>query len=121
MNDNPLLEQASQQVDRLICLYCYPRLRHFWRATPSKHNGAKPKRFLNQTLADLDHSLSTLGQKLWVTPLLPYQALRHLLTQVEITDIYVDAVAGSDERQAIARIHQDFLLCTSISKLCTAY
>lgn len=59
-------------------------------------------------MADLDHSLSTLGQKLWVTPLLPYQALRHLLTQVEITDIYVDAMAGSDERQAIARIHQDF-------------
>lgn len=109
MNDNPLLEQASQQVDRLICLYCYPSITPFLaRYAQQTQWGEAKKRFLNQTLADLDHSLSTLGQKLWVTPLLPYQALRHLLTQVEITDIYVDAVAGSDERQAIARIHQDF-------------
>lgn len=109
VNDNPLLEQASQQVDRLICLYCYPSITPFLaRYAQQTQWGEAKKRFLNQTLADLDHSLSTLGQKLWVTPLLPYQALRHLLTQVEITDIYVDAVAGSDERQAIARIHQDF-------------
>ncbi|WP_201285950.1 deoxyribodipyrimidine photo-lyase, partial [Klebsiella pneumoniae] len=29
VNDNPLLEQASQQVDRLICLYCYPSITPF--------------------------------------------------------------------------------------------
>ncbi|EPC4927457.1 DASH family cryptochrome [Vibrio cholerae] len=109
VNDNPLLEQAAQQVDRLICLYCYPSITPFLaRYAQQTQWGEAKKRFLNQTLVDLDHSLSTLGQKLWVTPLLPYQALRHLLTQVEITDIYVDAVAGSDERQAIACIHQDF-------------
>lgn len=109
VQDNQLLRQAAQEVDYLICLYCYPALTPFLvRYSQQTKWGQAKQTFLNQTLTDLDRSLISLGQKLWVTPLLPFQALQQLLTQVQITHLYVDEVAGSDERQVLTRLHRDF-------------
>lgn len=109
VNDNPLLAQAAQQVDSLICLYCYPSITPFLaRYAQQAQWGENKQIFLDQTLNDLQHSLSALGQRLFVTPLSPYQALRQVLSQVAVDYLYVDAVAGSDERQVIARIGHEF-------------
>ena len=60
--DHPALLQAASQVDRLLCIYCLPD-HSSSNKTPSS---LSPQRlqFLQESLADLDHSLQARGQKL---------------------------------------------------------
>ena len=84
--DHPALLQAASQVDRLLCIYCLPD-HSSSNKTPSS---LSPQRlqFLQESLADLDHSLQARGQKLEVYYQPELETIAQLITQHNISHIY---------------------------------
>ena len=84
--DNPTLVRASQEVDRLICIYCLP---------PASPGNKSPNRlsdhrlqFLKESLTELDGSLSQLGQQLHVIYAPALETIAQLITRHDVAAIY---------------------------------
>ena len=99
IDDNPLLQRASQEVDMLICLYCIPDMTRFLTHYAQENQfGAEKLRFLSQSLYDLSESLNALDQRLVITTEPPLKTLANIIEQYPVTHLYGDYFAGSDER-----------------------
>jgi deoxyribodipyrimidine photo-lyase len=84
--DNPTLVRASQEVDRLICIYCLP---------PASPGNKSPNRlsdhrlqFLKESLTELDGILSQLGQQLDVIYAPALETIAQIITRHDIGAIY---------------------------------
>ena len=84
--DNPALVQASQEVDRLICIYCLPPISH-GRKSPNSLSDHRLQ-FLQESLIGLDSSLRTLGQQLDVIYAPAVETIAQLITRHDIGAIY---------------------------------
>lgn len=84
--DNPALVQASQEVDRLICIYCLPPISH-GRKSPNSLSDHRLQ-FLQESLIGLDSSLRTLGQQLDVIYAPALETIAQLITRHDIGAIY---------------------------------
>lgn len=105
LDDNPNLTKAVEEVDFLICLYCYPKVSPFLAHYAQTSEFGQPKRqFLDESLHCLNLSLNALEQRLLVVDLHPYQALKHALKNLGVTRLYVDAMPGCDEQNVIEEI-----------------
>lgn len=89
--DNPALNQATAEVDRLICIYCLPP----YASGHKSPNALSSQRlqFLQENLIDLDNSLERHSQKLEVYYEPPLQTISRLITQHDIAKIYSSASA----------------------------
>jgi deoxyribodipyrimidine photo-lyase len=109
LHDQPLLHQAAQQVDSLICLHCLPSLSaylsHFAQVAGV---GQAKRRFLAQSVRDLDSALHQHGHRLITTDLHPYFALYRLISRHHVTHLYSAAFPGTDEQQVVNQIGQIF-------------
>ena len=84
--DNAALVQASQEVDRLICIYCLPPISH-GRKSPSSLSDHRLQ-FLQESLTGLDSSLRTLGQQLDVIYAPALETIAQLITRHDIGAVY---------------------------------
>jgi len=99
VHDNPILHRAANDVDQLLCVFCY---QSWWDA----HNkqqlvslGQHRARFLLETLNDLNHALQQLGQTLVISDHSPAECLRQLEQHSNITHVYQSQNAGFYEQQ----------------------
>lgn len=105
VHDNPLLSKAAAEVDQLVCLYCYPNLSPYLaRYSQESEFGQAKRQFLDQSLCGLNASLSAFNQRLLIVDFHPYQVIKLLVEQLGVSNLYVDEVAGFDERSVIERI-----------------
>lgn len=116
--DNPLLNQAASEVDRLICCYHYPQLSPFLtRFSGQQEIGEHRLRFLDQAIQDLNGSLAKQGQRLAVFHQTAEQTLPRLIEQYNVTHLYVNRCAGWDELKQLNNLRQRFpdLVVLSVS------
>ena len=99
VHDNPALALATQEADKLICVYCLP-VEHANRYPYhiNKH-GFYRKQFLLQSLYNLSARLSERGQSLHVILEHPLNALPELITQYNVSMIYSSDHAGIYEQR----------------------
>lgn len=109
LTDQPLLAQAAQQVDELICLFCYPKMDAFLLKFSEETEWSRPKQqFLDECLMDLSAGLKALGQSLLVTELDPATAIAQLVEEAGVTQVYADAFPGSYEQQVIGTLAKKY-------------
>lgn len=109
LSDNPLLVRASKEVDSLICVYCIPQLTRFLKRYSSQSQWSSARtRFLNQSLLSLAHSLDEIGQRLFVFDSSMETTLSTLISEHEVSDLYCNQFAGSDEHHVIEQLSQNF-------------
>lgn len=89
--DNAALVQASQEVDRLICVYCLPPVPR-GKKSPNSLSGHRLQ-FLQESLTALDSSLSRLGQQLDVIYAPALETIAQLITRHDIGAIYGTSTA----------------------------
>ncbi|ABU74580.1 FAD-binding protein [Vibrio campbellii ATCC BAA-1116] len=108
MHDNPLLARASEEVDALIFVYCYPKLSPFLAhfAQESMFGSAK-QQFLDESLHCVNLTLNAFDQRLQVVDLHPYQAIKHAVEKLCVTHLYCDTFPGSEERDVVDHIRQE--------------
>ncbi|MGR5539072.1 DASH family cryptochrome [Vibrio campbellii] len=123
VHDNSLLSDAAQEVDELLCLYCYPRITRFLsHYAQVSHFGPSRQRFIEDALLCLDASLHSLGQRLWVVDLNPLQALQHAIEQLGVTHLFINANAGVDEQRVVEKIkRQNPHLIVKSNEICTLF
>jgi len=88
VHDNPLLHRAAQEVDQLLCVFCYPS---WWSEINQQQLtslGQHRARFLSETLRDLNTSLSALGQTLVITDSKPDVVLSQVSSASKVTHLY---------------------------------
>ncbi|CAE6932740.1 Belongs to the DNA photolyase family [Vibrio sp. B1REV9] len=123
VHDNLLLSHATQEVDELLCLYCYPYITPFLsHYAQVSQLGQGRQRFIKDALLCLDTSLHSLGQRLTVVNLSPLPALQHAIEQIGVTHLFVNANAGVDEQRAVEIIkRQNPHLIVTKSEICTLF
>lgn len=89
--DNHALEQASREVEQLICIYCLPPSAN-GKKGPSSPSGHRLQ-FLKESLIDLNSSLNTLGQNIEVYFAPPLETIAQLITQYDIGALYSSSSA----------------------------
>lgn len=99
VTDNPLLAQAANECQQLLCLYVLPpELRQ-----PNRYGlrslGDQRWRFLQRSLSDLHQQLQARGQQLLVLQQNPLHSLAELISQHGIAAIYFSQHAGYYERR----------------------
>ncbi|GAK82725.1 deoxyribodipyrimidine photolyase single-strand-specific [Vibrio ponticus] len=111
LDDNPLLAQAAQEVDQLICLYCLPSYSEYLkRFTSESHYGSARERFWHQSVASLDQALNEKGQRLVVSQAHPFSALAHLMSNDNVSALYCDDFVAHDERLIVQHLSSYFPL-----------
>ena len=107
VQDNECLTRASKEVDLLICVFFdEPQ----W-STPGRYGlkslGDHRRRFLHETLLELDSSLVNFDQKLNVFKDAASRVLPKLVKDHGITDVYASRQAGWYELSCLQRIVDD--------------
>lgn len=108
--DNPALMQASQEVDRLICIYCLPPVSPGGR-TPNSLSDNRLQ-FLQQSLTDLDRSLGQLGQRLRVIYEPALESIAQLITRHNVGAIYGSSSADYYINEAWKLLKQRYSMIT---------
>lgn len=108
ISDNATLLRVAQDVDQLICLAIEP-------AQTSAYDKFKPfalsshrRRFLNDSLADLDRNLSDLGQQLIISQQSIRDSISELITQYNITHVYCSHIDGVYEQKQWQSLTQHY-------------
>ncbi len=100
LHDNPALLYASEQVQELVCVFCYPQ----WWTTPNRQQlislGQHRARCWQQSLHDLNQSLEKFGQRLITVKEPDDSVIKQLLNGLPITHIFGSEHAGYYEQQA---------------------
>ncbi|EGU32607.1 deoxyribodipyrimidine photolyase [Vibrio ichthyoenteri ATCC 700023] len=109
IDENPLLQRVSQEVETLICLYCVPKMTRFLtHYAQERQFGAAKAQFVAQSVHNLSESLSALRQRLLITTSDPHIALHGLIKRHAVTHLYCDHFVGSDERDVLQRLDEEF-------------
>ena len=97
LDDNATLLRAAAEVDTLICLYCADTA----KTGPGSRQPAKlslrRRKFLFESLQDLEAELNRHGQKLVVRIQPPLEAIAQLITVHNVSHIYRSNHVGSYE------------------------
>lgn len=94
LHDNLALMRAASSVDVLLCVYVIDQAWHSssqYTAASTEHNA---KRFLQESLSDLDNSLKTIGQRLMVLESATIPVLGNLIKQLGASDVFRSDNAG---------------------------
>ncbi|WP_099607943.1 DASH family cryptochrome [Vibrio coralliilyticus] len=107
IQDNPLLWQASCEVDSLLCVYCLPQMdRYLVRYSQEQSVGSERLAFLQQSVACLSQSLENMGQKLLVFDDRPLDVLNRFIQDYGVTHFYCDLFSGVNEQSVVDRLSQ---------------
>ena len=108
IDDNLALATAAQEVDALLCIaFISHKNRNQFHPIPvplSKHRLS----FLVQSLDDLDQSLQTLGQHLFVSENQPEVVIPELINDHAITHLYLSDDGFSTKESVVQSIMQQF-------------
>ena len=100
VHDNPALALASRMADGLLCVYLVDSeqlaLGHYTHTRLGDHR----KRFIEQSLLDLDQRLRALGQRLLVVRGRPETVMAELIEELHISDVFRSQNAGWYENRA---------------------
>lgn len=97
--DNPLLAQAANECQQLICLYVLPPESRQPNRYGLRGLGEQRWRFLQGSLRDLQQQLQARGQQLLVLQQNPLHSLAELISTHGIEAIYFAQHAGYYERR----------------------
>ncbi|AWL12855.1 Deoxyribodipyrimidine photo-lyase [Saliniradius amylolyticus] len=103
LDDNPALRQAAEYGQRLICLFVYDELLcadsyGLARLGPFRAH------FIAEAVADLDHQLSSMGQRLVVRQGNLVDVVTALCHSLEKPQVYIQAPACYQELKQVARL-----------------
>lgn len=99
VHDQPLLVQAANQCQQLICLYCLPPDWFHPNRYGLRSMGQQRWRWLWQSLQDLQQQLQQRGQQLLVVQQHPLHTLAELIGRFGVEAIYTSQHAGWYERR----------------------
>nr|WP_086938608.1 DASH family cryptochrome [Thaumasiovibrio occultus] len=100
IDDNPLLQQAARQADRLLCIYCVePFQLKTNRYTTGSGMSALRWQFLVESLHDLTDDLNQVGQVLLVEIGSALDVIPTLIVRYGVTDVFRSQSAGYWEQQ----------------------
>ncbi|MBY5991725.1 DASH family cryptochrome [Ferrimonas balearica] len=99
LDDNPALLEAADGSDELLCLYCIDPAWFRPGRYQSRPVGARPWRFIRESLEDLAVALRGLGQQLVIRQGDPLSVIPTLLTRHGIERVVCTAPIGWQERQ----------------------
>ncbi len=89
VHDNPLLNQAAESCDRLICIYFHKKhsvnVFNELSGLPLSQNR---QNFTNQALAELDSNLKAVGQLLYIIEKPAIETLQALIEDYQVHAIY---------------------------------
>lgn len=98
LDDNPLLQQATQECEQLLLVYCVNPKWFKANRYGLRSIGAQRWRFLLESLTNLQGQLRNLGQELIVTMQSPLHTFAELFGQFPINVLYSSEHAGVYER-----------------------
>lgn len=99
LHDQAALTQAADSVDRLIC---FSHIAKSWSQSEQKmcdDLGINRRRFLYQSLKNLDSQLHQLNQRLWVTEDDLFSSMFDIIDSQNITDVYRSEHIGWFEKK----------------------
>lgn len=99
LSDNTALQQAALRSQHLLCVFCLNPANSRPNRAGRQSMGVARKRFLQQSLADLQQQLRRLGQTLLVVEDDPLSAMEDLIDDYPVSAIYRSVNAGYDENQ----------------------
>ncbi|MFS1440913.1 MULTISPECIES: DASH family cryptochrome [unclassified Vibrio] len=108
INDNTLLNQASQIVDELVCVAVEPVLSHYSsQFAQEEQYGARRTAFISQSLSNLKANLSDLEQSLIVLTQgrdksdNVRESLNEIISVLNVTHLFANVHCGYDEQQLV--------------------
>ncbi|CAK1698590.1 Cryptochrome DASH [Vibrio crassostreae] len=114
INDNTLLNQASQIVDELVCVAVEPVLSHYSsQFAQEEQYGARRAAFISQSISDLAINLNALEQTLIVLTQgrdnsdNVKESLIEMISELNVTHLFANAHCGYDEQ----KLMQSTLTC----------
>ena len=110
VDDNPSLARAAAEVDQLICLYCLEAKQPPSSLRAPRDLSVNREVFLQQSLAGLNNSLKTLGQRLVVSADSALDIIPQLITQYSISQIYSSENVGDYENLLWQRLNKRYPL-----------
>lgn len=115
-HDMECLQTLHQKFDQLICLYCYDTSLHHEVLPGVNRIGAFRNKFLIETLEDLQHTLSKLGNQLVVTTTPPLEAIPKLIQEHNVQQVFVQTNHWHYEANLISDIQQQIRAKLSFAK-----
>lgn len=104
LHDSRTLDEAAGRGDRLLCAYLHdPRLDASTR-WGFPRLGLHRRRFMADTLLDLDQRLQALGQRLWIARAPAADGFAALAKLVEFDEIVCEQIAVPEEEDELARL-----------------
>lgn len=111
LHDQPALMRANSLVDELVCIYVIDKAWFSSSHLSQTRIGIHRKKFLLQSLHDLDQQLRTLNQKLIIVEDNPQRVLAQLIETANISDVFRSTNAGWDENQIWRQLANDHQTC----------
>ncbi|MGR5126011.1 DASH family cryptochrome [Photobacterium swingsii] len=108
LHDNRALSLAAQEVDRLVCVYCFPYSHSHQRPFSVRSIGQARQQFLLQSLACLNKQLTNQKQVLLILFESPLTALPSLITRFDIAALYRSENAGYYENKEWQLLEQRY-------------
>ncbi len=107
--DNCLLARAVDQVDTLHCVFCNPSLTSFLKHySREEHFGCAKQVFLEQSIDALSSALTQHNLTLQIESKPALVFLTDLIEKLEITHLFCNQSAGSDEQKTLVQLRQKF-------------
>ena len=112
LHDQPALMRANTLVDELVCIYVIDKAwldsSHFAQNRLGQHR----RKFLLESLHDLDQQLRALDQKLIIVEAYPTKVLSQLIQSAGITDVFRSNNAGWYENKTWQQLNEEHSDCT---------
>ena len=121
IHDNALLHRAAEEVDQLLCVFCYPHFHYqqWWQESNWQQLtslGQHRAQFLLESLTDLNESLDQLGQTLIVTDLAAAEFVEQVTSNAKISHVYRSQNAGIyEQREWQVLTNLPGLTCTQLA------
>ncbi|MBU2896713.1 DASH family cryptochrome [Vibrio hepatarius] len=117
VQDNALLWQAAQDVDRLICVYCFPCVdKYLCQYSQEQELGEQRQAFLFQSVLSLSQTLGNLGQRLITRRGKSRDILSTYIEEYKVTHLYCDLFSGANEQRVVESLSRLYpkLICTQL-------
>ncbi|MFT6409120.1 MAG: deoxyribodipyrimidine photo-lyase [Arenicella sp.] len=108
VHDNPALMRANLLLDELSCVYVSSANSRSASPYAMSSPGQAKKRFLQQSLTDLEQNLGAIGQRLIHLCEPPFDGLCELIDRLDITDIFRSDNVGWFENQIWRALQQKY-------------
>ncbi|WP_027852923.1 DASH family cryptochrome [Marinobacterium litorale] len=104
--DNPALRAAAASADQMLLVYCVDPSWFQPGQFQSRPMGQHRWRFIYQSLRELDHQLSALGQRLLIRFDDPETTIDQLIRKYRVDTLVRSHAVASDEQQQLEQIRE---------------